>query len=463
MCCNILEATEQINLISNNETRIAIACESKYIFLVVLLGILKNAKSAVLINSKLNDENLKICLKEANVNLLITDKLDKKFNNFINTFNFIKRKKDTSNFNLLSVSNDYPKVTGDQEWGVFYSSGTTGIPKGIVRNHYSIVTELLGWMIELQLTTSTHFFIGRPIFYTGGLVLTLATLLAGGSICINKNVTWENYQNHLHKHIVNYSFFVPRQLMKYVDMVEKSEKTPRKSDCIIVMGDKITGDEKIRAKKLLFSNIIESWGNSEGLGTITKIDDLEICPDSIGRPFITDKMFILDETGKKLPPLKTGRLAGDIEAGFNYYCSRPDSTKNAIKKSLLISEDIGYVDKDGYYYIEGRYDSFISDGKSYMSLHKIEKEIVDNFGISDCIIIKLKEQKKIFEIGCAILTNKIENKNMILEDIKIDIEGIIKQFNNNINVLIKIKKFKSIPETASGKINRFELKRIFGE
>lgn len=448
---------------STNVKRIAVASESKYIFLVLLLGILKNAKSAVLINPKLNDETLKICLKETNVNLLITDKLEKKFNNFMNTLNFIEYKKDISNFNFSVISNDHPIVTGKQEWGVFYSSGTTGIPKGIVRNHYSIVTELLGWVIELQLTTSTHFYIGRPIFYTGGLVLALATLLAGGSICIDNHITWENYQNHLHKHKVNHSFFVPRQLMEYVDSVENSGKTPRKSDCIVVMGDKITGNEKIRANKILGSNIIESWGNSEGLGTITKIDDLKDRPNSIGRPFITDKMFIVDEKDKKLSPLKIGRLAGDIEAGFDHYCSRPNSTKKAIKKSLLISEDIGYVDVDGYYYIEGRYDSFISDGKSYLSLHKIEKEIVEKFQINDCIIVKIKEQKKTFEIACAILNDKIENQNNLLDKIKRNIQEIISDFNNNINVMIKIKIFKSFPQTASGKINRFELTHTFGE
>ena len=49
------------------------------------------------------------------------------------------------------------KKGADDEWGILFSSGSTGVPKGIERNHNSIISELLGWCLELGLNKKTTF------------------------------------------------------------------------------------------------------------------------------------------------------------------------------------------------------------------------------------------------------------------------------------------------------------------
>ena len=63
-----------------------------------------------------------------------------------------------------------------------------------------MVAESLGWVIELGLTRNSKFYIGRPIFYTGGLVLTLATLTVGGTVVFNDDCAsddWRDDWDHL--------------------------------------------------------------------------------------------------------------------------------------------------------------------------------------------------------------------------------------------------------------------------
>src|SRR5207248_99335 len=85
----------------------------------------------------------------------------------------------------FTVNSSWPQAAPNDEWGIVFSSGTTGPSKAIERNHYSMVTEHLGWCLELQLRRRTPFYIGRPVFYTGGLVLALSTLTVCGCVIVD--------------------------------------------------------------------------------------------------------------------------------------------------------------------------------------------------------------------------------------------------------------------------------------
>jgi acyl-coenzyme A synthetase/AMP-(fatty) acid ligase len=281
-------------------------------------------------------------------------------------------------------------------WAVLFSSGTTGVSKGIERDHYSIVTELVGWCLELGLTRHTVFYIGRPVFYTGGLVLSLATLLVGGSLVLcdykddnNADEVWEDFQLWCHKAAVEWAFFVPDQIRAFI--------TPRRSrpglsrpQGVLAMGAPISGDEKQALAELLKCDVVESWGNSESLGTITDPEDLQLRPNSVGRPFLTDEMSIIDDEGALLAPGCVGRIAGSQEAGFSKYSNRPEATGKARRGDLLVSDDFGYMDSDGYLYVVAReQETVIIDGHTVV-LSDLEKRIRGSGAVKDVCIVAIK-------------------------------------------------------------------------
>jgi hypothetical protein len=127
-------------------------------------------------------------------------------------------------------------------------------------------SELLAWCLELGIRKETRFYIGRPIHYTGGLVLTLATLLVGGEVILpehqddnNFEAIWNHYQKCVADGAIDLAFFVPDQLRTFMRVA----KEPLGGPTILVMGARISGDEKKNAYSLLKSPVIESWGNSE--------------------------------------------------------------------------------------------------------------------------------------------------------------------------------------------------------
>jgi acyl-CoA synthetase (AMP-forming)/AMP-acid ligase II len=83
-------------------------------------------------------------------------------------------------------------------------------------------------------------------------------------------------------------------------------------------------------------------------------EDIEKRPNSIGRPFLTDELYIINDDYKQVGPNQPGRIAGNEEAGFFQYSNRPEATNRAKRHELIISEDIGYTDNEGYFYVSGR-------------------------------------------------------------------------------------------------------------
>lgn len=255
---------------------------------------------------------------------------------------------------------------------VLFSSGTTGQPKGIVRTDFSLLNEFVCWCLELSLSRSTQFYIGRPLFYTGGLMLAGATLMAGGTVLAPQNHSCEEFVQLCRQTPPTYAFFVPPQIQELVRFA-KQRKGLRLKTTILSMGDFIEPDVKEEAQSYLGCDIIESWGNSEGLGTITSRDDLAIRPKSIGRPFVGDQLIVVTEDGNQVATGCHGRIAGAADSCLSYYQSRDDLNRCLIKDGLVISEDLGFQDDEGYFYLTGRATDFVKRGSATVNVRDIER------------------------------------------------------------------------------------------
>ncbi len=443
--------------------RIGLAVKSKYHFLISLLAILTTGKSVVLLNTGLPFEAVKTNIEDTETKIIIHDYFFEniaQLSNIENSINIEKRIQTIKKF--PERPSFYTSSMPTDEWGVLFSSGTTGIPKGIVRDHYSMVIEILGWCIELQLNRKTTFYVGRPIFYTGGLVLSLSTLLVGGSIFINdyrdyndSKVIWLDYQRELAKASIDWAFFVPDQIREFVRICTVgSQGRSKGAKTLLVMGAPISGEEKVQAAKVLESQIVESWGNSESLGTITDPEDIQTRPNSIGRPFLTDELFIIDDNREILEPEKDGRLAGGEEASFNYYCNRPDETKKVKQNRLIISDDLGYMDKDGYFYVLGRQQDCVLIDKKTVYLTSIEMKIKKSPNIQDCVVIAHPLNESKIELVGVIAP--LKKKAVNAKQLRKSLNSVLKSEEKLSRVLF----VNTLPKLPSGKINKLKIKEM---
>ena len=439
--------------------RVAIAAQNKAAFIMMLLGVMRVGRSAVVLNTRLGDGALSVTVTDTKPKVLIQD------SDLVNTWS-------PSTFTGIpcltvkvfqgdvSIDVPWPKYSSSAEWGVLFSSGSTGIPKGIERDHNSMITEIIGWCLELPLTKHSVLYVGRPLFYTGGLVLSLASFFAGATVIANdyRNdddpaEVWSDYQEVLSAHAIEWAFFMPDQIRKFVAM---NPKDPGHSKFILVMGAPISGPEKLGARSTLDSEIVESWGNSESLGTITEPEDLDRRPDSVGRPFLTDELYVVDDSLNLCVPNKIGRIAGGDTAGFDKYSNRSDETERVKRKDLIISDDIGRVDEDGYFYVSGRDQDMVIRGATSLFLPDIAAKIRAQTDIAAVEVCSTDVKADVHLCAAVVLNPGVTAKE---EEICVNLNACLGQQEQ----LSRIKVLDVLPTLASGKVDRLAVHRLLEE
>ena len=449
--------------------RIAVATSEKSTYLASIVAVLRSGKSPVLLNTGLPSDVVRQNMEEAEVTALVHDEQYTCFRELIDSSDKV-----ALNIEPIVLSERQQAETvmegvscsADEEWGVLFSSGSTGVPKGIERSHESVVVELLGWCIELALSRSTTMYVGRPVHYTGGLVLTLATLLAGGSVILNdfeddndSTEAWEDYQRELSsRERVDWAFFVPDQIRAFLEIVRSSGKLPRHASHVLIMGAPISGSEKRLAKEFLLSEVVESWGNSESLGTITDAEDLEIRPDSIGRPFITDMLCVVNDEYEEVGPRVDGWIAGSEEAGFTRYCRRDSDTDRVKQGTLIVSEDIGYIDEQGYFYVRGRSQESIYLGSQRVFLPELEEKIRSALNVSECCIVASEHGEASVSLVLVLssyLSEREYDENSILSQVNAVVGD--KQPVAGIAVV------ERLPRLPSGKVDRIRTRQLLNK
>ena len=443
--------------------RIGIAVSTKFDFLISLIAILRHGRSVVIVNTGLPVKAIRTTISEAQIKAIIYDRKYDRIAEMVRgpvEHHIDVRSALDSSASQVTLAPHALRKHAD-EWGVLFSSGTTGVPKGISRDHDSIITELLGWCLELPLSRRDCFYIGRPVFYTGGLVLSLATLLVGGSVVLNDfenddspQEVWQDYQRTLTAQKISWAFFVPDQLRAFMRFVKTDGKQPLAAATVLVMGAAIGGQEKVAAHEVLKSEIVESWGNSESLGTITDPEDLYVRPCSVGRPFLTDEMCIVDEGCNPVSPGEQGRIAGGQEGGFQGYCSQPEATARVRQKDLIVSEDIGYIGEDGYIFVCGRVQDCVRVHGETIFLSAIESRIRMKFQELDVCIVANEPKGKDTEIIGVIQRQSQQSS---------DYDDLLRLFNDGAppsERLDRLVDIDCLPRVPSGKIDRVAIQKL---
>ncbi|MBF0108266.1 MAG: acyl--CoA ligase [Magnetococcales bacterium] len=442
------------------QTPIGLLMDDKPIYLASLCAILSEGHSVVILNVAIPGNLLANMIHDCQCPLLLThETLLEKARQIDCDQILVDRmlQQTPTTFDPAPFRNpeNYNPRYLDQIWGTIYSSGTTGQPKGVVRTDLSILSELIGWCFEIPIVRSSTIYISRPIYYTGGLVLSAAAMLAGASIIAPVLHSEINYHDLLSRHSVSMAFMLPSEVDQLIQARIASSLPWPAPEKILTMGAPTSVTLKKLTKKWLHCDYIESWGNSEGLGTITDPDDVERRPKSIGRPFLTDRMFILNDKREIVQNQEIGLISGIADSNFSEYRNRSDLNQEAINDDRVISEDLGHIDPDGYFYIVGRtVDRMIRNGHVVFT-SDIERAMLqtENFEAAKVVAIE-RPGKDAIPVAAVVLKPSITKTP---EDLLQDIHSLLPPEQHVSSILI----VNQLPMNAAGKVDLNAVRALF--
>jgi long-chain acyl-CoA synthetase len=259
---------------------------------------------------------------------------------------------------------------------LIYSSGTTGLPKGIILSNRAQLSVCRD-MTRLGLVTGNDvMLILLPMFHSNPIcVWTLPMTFCGQTLCIQKGFSPADFWPAITDNGITILMGVPA-MYNYVynaidpDTIDRKNLKLKWAFCGAAP---LTLDLIKGFKKRFNVDIIEGYGLTEGSGVSTANPPLgNRKPGSIGLALAEQEIRIMDGSLEELPLGQSGEICIKGNANMNAYLNNTEATRDTLKKGWMKTGDIGYQDEEGYFYVVDRKKDMINRGGENIYPREIE-------------------------------------------------------------------------------------------
>jgi acyl-CoA synthetase (AMP-forming)/AMP-acid ligase II len=352
-------------------------------------------------------------------------------------------------------------IDDDAPCNIIYSSGTTGLPKGIKHIHRRRVQS----MYELALAHRYHF--ATVAICPIGLYSNIAwasvfcALIVGATCVIRKAFEPVDWIETVKKYGVSHTMMVPLMFQKVMEAPNFSREAVASLEAVISGGSPLFEGLKKQATEELGCAVIELYGLTEGFMTTLQPEEAEGRASSVGKPVRGHDYILLDEDDNELGWDNTGEICVRSVHWMIEYHNRPDATEEAMyidARGLqwLRTGDIGRTDAEGYLYIVDRKKDMILSGGQNIYPADIEAVMVEHPLVSEATVIGIPHEKwGETPLGLIVAREAVDNA-MLQELLQWVNERVGKRQR-----LSGIEARDELPRNPNGKVLKRELRKEF--
>ena len=353
-------------------------------------------------------------------------------------------------------------INPDGPLNVIYSSGTTGLPKGIVHTHRGRRDWAYDLAIALRYNGSARTLVTIGLYSNISWVAMLCTLLAGGTLVVHSRFDAAGFLDTVQAESITHTAMVPIQFQRVIEQLESSPVDVSSMQAMMSCGSPL--HESL--KRSIFDNfpcgIIELYGLTEGIITTLEPEDAEGRWSSVGKPLVGTDICIVDDADRVLGSNQSGEIVSRGRISMPGYWQREDATAEAEfiddnGVQWLRSGDIGYIDEEGYLYIVDRKKDMILSGGQNIYPQDIEAQLVTNELVDDVAVIGLPS-KRWGETPVALVVPVVDQT--------VDPDSLMDWANERLGRqqrLADVILVDELPRNPNGKILKRELRRSYGD
>lgn len=299
---------------------------------------------------------------------------------------------------LLAAASSAPVTTTvDPEdlYCLFYTSGTTGRPKGVMLGHRAILQVSYNLLLDTGPQRSGEkVLLMQPMSHGAGF-FALPWFIRGGASVIMRHFDPAEVLRLTREYEIETVKLIPTMLQRIL-RVEGAYPVELPKLRQIIYGASPMPTEALRDAIAKFGpRLVQIYGQSEAPVTMTVLpleDHDPSCPyperlASAGRPWTTVEMKIVDDAGNEVPADTPGEVVLRAPQLMHGYWKRPDLTAEAIRNGWLHTKDMGRMDAHGYIFLLGRKDEMIISGGYNIAPREIEEAIYLHPGVQEAAVI----------------------------------------------------------------------------
>ncbi len=347
-------------------------------------------------------------------------------------------------------------------FSIMYSSGTTGMPKGVVHSQRARTYFAISNAIEMGFASSSVTAITTALYTAASWIMLVPTLFAGGTILLLERFDCANLLSTIGREKVTHTFVVPSQIMMMLEsgVLETADISSLRT--ILSAGSPLRPDLKTKWLRYAGHAFHELYGFTEGAATLLKPQDHAAKFNSVGAPLLGTEFVVIGADDELLPPGEIGELCGRCPGLMQGYHGDERATEAAIwrdgrGRSFMRSGDIGRMDEEGFVQILDRKKDMIISGGLNIYPTDLEAVLGEHPAVSDVSVIGVADRKwGETPLACIVIRAGDETKA----------EGIQEWANERLAKYQQIRRtviMEALPRNALGKVLKRELRRMFDE
>jgi long-chain acyl-CoA synthetase len=285
---------------------------------------------------------------------------------------------------------------------MFYTSGTTGRPKGVRRQLAGAgpddIAEILTALPQFFGITpgrpNVHL-VTSPHYHTAVTQFATAALHMGHCLVFMDDWDSEQMLALVERHRVTNTHMVPTQFTRLLALPEATRRRYDLSSMRWLLHAAAPCPPEVKRQMLAWWGpcIYEYYAATEGGGTIATPQDWLERPGTVGRPWPVSEIMIAGERGEECPPGVPGTVYMRMTLPDFVYKGDPAKTAAARLRGFFTVGDIGYLDADGYLFLCGRVSDMIISGGVNIYPAEIEAEIIMHPQVVDVAVFGIPDQE----------------------------------------------------------------------
>ncbi|MFQ5986471.1 MAG: benzoate-CoA ligase family protein [Thermoplasmata archaeon] len=341
-----------------------------------------------------------------------------------------------------------------------YSSGSTGFPKGAVHlQHDMLVCSDTYALQVLGITDQDRTFSAAKLFFAYGLGNNMYFPMRVGAqaVLFPHRPLPEAMFEVIDRFQPTIFFGVPALFAAMLQVEGTEERFDLSSLRICVSaGEALPADLYRRWADRFHVEILDGIGTTEVLHIFLSNRPGQVRPGSSGQPVPGYEAVIVDDDGRPVPQGEIGNLRVEGDSTMACYWNKHEETKKTLFGSWIVTGDKYYQDADGYYWYCGRSDDLLKVGGIWVSPVEVENTLIEHPAVLESAVVGREDNERLVKPKAYVVLKDRASGSPALEA---ELMDFVKDKIAAYKYPRWIEFVSELPKTATGKIQRFRLRR----